>query len=82
MKNPEPLRYYVCHQLFYFIFFTFINEEYFNSSYYSYQVWKELKLQLLNIYFYIYLCYTMNTIQNKFDLSEDRKLSFIKNSVL
>ena len=32
MKNPEPLRYYVRHQLFYFIFFTFINEEYFNSS--------------------------------------------------
>ena len=38
MKNPEPLRYYVRHQLFDFIFFTFINEEYFNSSYYSYKV--------------------------------------------
>ena len=38
MKNLEPLRYYVRHQLFYFIFFTFINEEYFNSSYYSYKV--------------------------------------------
>ena len=38
MKNPEPLRYCVCHQLFYLIFFTFINEEFFNSSYYSYKV--------------------------------------------
>ena len=40
MKNPESLRYhYVCNQLFYFIiiiiFFTYINEEYFNSSYYK-----------------------------------------------
>ena len=30
---------HACHQLFYFIFFTFINEEYFNSSYYSYKVY-------------------------------------------
>ena len=40
MKNPESLRYYMFASNFFILFFfTFINEQYFNSSYYSYKVY-------------------------------------------